>query len=385
MLKARARGRAGFPMWLVIALSILLLAAGIAEEIRLRRLSDRVPLRILVNGTRGKSSVTRMLVAALNGCGIRTSGKTTGSAARFIFPDLSEEPVPRRRGIMMVAEHTLLFKKAVEHGSQAIVCECMAIREENQQVVGSRLVRPSITIITNARPDHIDLMGKTSEETARVLCRCIGPSEDVFTSDHTVEAELAAAAEDGGVRVHFAATVEESGKDVLNKCSFRVHEENLALVLAVCRHLGLDDGKVLESVTRAVPDPGMTDILEVDGHTVVNGFAANDPESAKRLFEGRDIRDVTVVYNNRADREFRLPMFRDLLAEMEVDDIVVTGDNTGKCRRMFEKAIPGCNVRMVGKDGIGMAVLDSCRHDVVCMGNIKGAGERMLEVFGNAV
>jgi len=372
-------------MWLVIALSILLLAAGIAEEIRLRRLSDRVPLRILVNGTRGKSSVTRMLIAALNGCGIRTSGKTTGSAARFIFPDLSEEPVPRKRGMMMVAEHILMFKKAVGHDSQAIVCECMAIREENQQVVGSRLVRPSISIITNARPDHIDLMGKTAEETARVLCKSIGPSEDVFTSDRIVEATLGAGPKDSGVRVHYSAELEENEKNVLNKCSFKVHEENLALVLAVCRHLGLDEGKVLGSVTAAVPDPGMTEPFEVNGHTVINGFAANDPESAKQLFEGLDIRDVTVVYNNRADREFRLPMFRDLLAKMEVGDIVVTGDNTGKCRRLFERSIPGCSVRVVGKEDIDPTVTASCRGTIICMGNIKGAGERMLEVFGNAV
>jgi len=368
-------------MWLVIALSILLLAAGIAEEIRLRRLSDRVLLRILVNGTRGKSTVTRMLIAALNGCGIRTSGKTTGSAARFIFPDLSEEPVPRKRGIMMVAEHIMMFRKAVEHESQAIVCECMAIREENQKVVGSKLVRPSITVITNARPDHIDLMGSTAEETAEVLCKSIGPSEDVFTSDRIVEAAL----KDSGVKVHYAATLSKDETGVLNKFSFNAHEDNLALVLAVCRHLKLDEAQVLSSVTAAVPDSGMADRLEVKGHTVINGFAVNDPESARQLFDGKNMEEVTVVYNNRADREFRLPMFRDLLSSLQVRDIVVTGDNTGKCRRLFAKAMPGCNVRVTGKEELDGTFPDSCRKDIICMGNIKGADERMLEVFGNAV
>ena len=129
----------------------------------------------------------------------------------------------------------------------------------------------------------------------------------------------------------------------------------------------------------------MADTLEVKGHTVINGFAANDPESARQLFDGKDIDDVTVVYNNRADREFRLSMFCDLLAELKVSDIVVTGDNTGKCRRLFSKAMPGCNVRTVGKEEIDRTFPDSCRKDIICMGNIKGAGERMLEVFGNAV
>ncbi len=372
-------------MWLVIALSILLLCAGAAEEIRLRRLSDKVPLRILVNGTRGKSSVTRMLVAALNGCGIRTAGKTTGSAARLILPDLSEEPVPRKHGTMMVREHMLLFRKAVDNDCQAIVCECMAIREESQQVVGSSLVRPNLTVITNARVDHVDLMGDTPEETARVLCRCIGPSEDVFTSDRTVEAQL----KDSGVRVHYVGGTPESGlevgTDVLNRFSFNVHEDNLALVLAVCDHLGLDRDKVLESVTAAVPDQGMKDTFEAGGHTVVNGFAANDPESAALLLDGRDMEEVTVLYNNREDREFRLPMFRDLLASAHVTDIVVTGDNTGKCRRIFSKAMPDCGVRVLGKDGIDARFTDTCRRTIICLGNIKGNGERILEVLGDAV
>ena len=371
-------------MWLVIALSVLLLCAGAAEEIRLKRLSDKVPLRILVNGTRGKSSVTRMLVAALNGCGIRTAGKTTGSAARFILPDLSEEPVPRKHGTMMVCENMMLFGKAVEHDCQAIVCECMAIREESQQVVGSRLVRPTLTVITNARPDHVDLMGSTAEETAKVLCRSIGPSEDVFTSDSTVEAAL----EGSGVNVHYAVTLTagpEDRTDVLNNFSFKVHEDNLAIVLSVCDHLGLDREKVLESVTAAVPDLGMKDTFEANGHTVVNGFAANDPQSAALLLDGRDMDEVTVVYNNREDREFRLPMFRDLLADRHVTDIVVAGDNTGKCRRYFAKAMPDCDVRVLGKEGIGTGFPDSCRRTIICLGNIKGAGERILEVLGDAV
>ena len=70
---------------------------------------------------------------------------------------------------------------------------------------------------------------------------------------------------------------------------------------------------------------------------------------------------------------------------MEVDDIVVTGDNTGKCRRMFAKAMPECNVRVVMEKEMDRAFPDTCRKNIICMGNIKGAGEKMLEVLGNAV
>lgn len=369
-------------MWLVIVLFILILCAGVAENMHLRRLSDKVPLRILVNGTRGKSSVTRLLIAALNGCGIRTCGKTTGSEARFILPDLSEEPVPRKSGIRMVREHAMMFENAVLHDVQAIVCECMAIREESQKIVGSRLVRPSITIITNARVDHVDQMGSTVEETAAVLCKSIGPSSDVYTCDPVVEQCLTG----NQVNVHKIGPLTETQKNVLNGFSFPVHEENLALVLAVCRDLELDEQKVLESVVNAVPDRGMTSVMEIRGHVVVNGFAANDTESSGRLFDGLDMSDVTVVYANRADREFRLPYFRSLLRSLQVRDIVVTGDYVAKCRRYFSR-IPGAEVRIADmKDMEDMdAFIDSCRKHIICLGNIKGAGEKMLEVLADAV
>ncbi|MBR4477425.1 MAG: poly-gamma-glutamate synthase PgsB [Spirochaetales bacterium] len=365
-------------VWLVIVLFMLILCAGVCESTRLKRLSDKVELRILVNGTRGKSSTARMLIAALNGCGIRTFGKTTGSAARFIFPDLTEEPVPRRHGVRLVREHTLLFDKAVRCNARAVVCECMAIREESQTVVGSRLVRPSITIITNARVDHVDQMGDTEESTAQVLCKCIGPSKDVYTADKNI---LSCIAADKTVRVHESGHLREELRPVLQRFSFPVYEENLALVLDVCRDLGLDEAKVIDSVIDAVPDFGMTGQTQARGHNLINGFASNDPKSARKLFDGLEPADVTVIYNNRADREFRLPIFRDLLADLGISDLVVIGDNAAKCRRFFSRSIKDGSVRTVRPKDMTDGFWDSCRKNIVCMGNIKGAGERVLDML----
>ncbi|NLA53820.1 MAG: hypothetical protein GX858_05635 [Clostridiales bacterium] len=51
----------------------------------------KIPLRILVNGTRGKTSVTRLVASALNEAGLMTYAKTTGSDAKWIMPDGSEK------------------------------------------------------------------------------------------------------------------------------------------------------------------------------------------------------------------------------------------------------------------------------------------------------
>ena len=358
-------------MWLVLLLFILILVLGIVENAVIRKRIESIPIRILVNGTRGKSSTARMLLAALNGCGIRTFGKTTGSEARFILPDLSEEEIIRRNCSRMVREHNLMLKNAIEHGCQAIVCECMAIREENQKVIGDKLVRPTITVITNARIDHVDQMGDSEEETAEVLCRSIGDSV-VFTSDGAVLEVLK-----GRSNVHSVDPLAEEYVPYLEKFSFPVYAENLALVLEVCRALGLEDSAVLEAVVKAVPDSGMRGNMEVDGHLVINGFAANDALSARALLEGLSMDEVTVIYNNRSDREFRLKMFASLFKSVGVTDLVVIGENVNKCRRYFSKVLgyeavrEGCQAPDVE---IGMG-----RRNIVCMGNIKGAGQAFLK------
>ena len=63
---------------------VALLAAGILEQRRHETNLDQIAIRVLVNGIRGKSSITRLCAGALRGGGLVTVAKTTGTAARFI-------------------------------------------------------------------------------------------------------------------------------------------------------------------------------------------------------------------------------------------------------------------------------------------------------------
>jgi gamma-polyglutamate synthase len=66
---------------------VFLLGYLVMERARHRRQLARVPTRIVVNGIRGKSSVTRLIAGALRGDPRRVVvAKTTGTAARFIYP-----------------------------------------------------------------------------------------------------------------------------------------------------------------------------------------------------------------------------------------------------------------------------------------------------------
>ena len=64
-----------------------MLIAGVMEKWYHRRNLKVIPIRIMVNGTRGKTSVTRLIAAILREAGIRTWAKTTGTQAAWILPD----------------------------------------------------------------------------------------------------------------------------------------------------------------------------------------------------------------------------------------------------------------------------------------------------------
>jgi len=71
---------------LAVLIFLLLFVLGFwgHEAWRHRRALRALPIRIHVNGSRGKSSVTRLVAAALREGGIPTAAKTTGSKARMI-------------------------------------------------------------------------------------------------------------------------------------------------------------------------------------------------------------------------------------------------------------------------------------------------------------
>src|SRR6185503_7203186 len=104
-----------------------------------RRLG-RIPIRIHVNGSRGKSSVTRLIGAVMRATGKVMVTKTIGTAARFILPDGHEVPI-FRPGRANIIEQLKVVKKAHELGAEVLVAECMAVTPEYIQILQDRTIR----------------------------------------------------------------------------------------------------------------------------------------------------------------------------------------------------------------------------------------------------
>ena len=58
---------------------------GIREQLAQKRNVKKIPIRVNINGIRGKSTVTRLITSILTEAGYKTVGKTTGTAARMIY------------------------------------------------------------------------------------------------------------------------------------------------------------------------------------------------------------------------------------------------------------------------------------------------------------
>jgi poly-gamma-glutamate synthase PgsB/CapB len=238
-----------------------------------------------VTGTRGKSTVTRFIAAALRESGFTVLGKATGSRPVIILPDGREEEIARK-GLPSILEGKKVLKQGVSLGVGAIVTELMSIRPEAGQVESRRILRPGILVITNVRVDHREEMGWTKPEVAQSLASAIPEAATVFLPDEELYPEFertAAKLKSRIVLVKKRETGERGESQALPSMLF--FEENLRLALAVSRHLGISDEIARRGLAKAQPDFGSLKIWSAELGTppvswlLVSAFAANDPES----------------------------------------------------------------------------------------------------------
>ena len=365
------------------------MAVIVEYQAHCRRLKA-VPIRILVNGTRGKSTVTRLIAAGLAAGGLRVYAKTTGSAARIILPDLSEIEIrkhgsaKRRPSIM---EHKWFVRAAYKAGAQAIVAECMAIRPETIGVLETRLAHSTIGVITNVRLDHLDTMGTELESVTEALGESIPERGKAFVGSEGMDEEIKAVfsrmAAQRGAQLAFVP-IDEETQALRSAFAYPIHAQNLALALAICSACGVSREIALRGMQDAKPDPGVRSTIltswRIHKVRVINAFAANDPQSTLEMWNEErglryssdlcypsDMRNLNeldsnygpqenetheilseikefnsveqtfrvLVFNHREDRAWRALQMGEIAAGIDADAILVYGLN----RRLAEKVV----------------------------------------------
>ncbi len=329
-------------MTVLIIATALLITNLVFEYIRHQRNVNRIPIRIHVNGTRGKSSVTRLIAAGLRAGGIKTMAKTTGTIPRVILPDGRECSIIRLFAANII-EQKYVFRFAASVRPQAMVIECMAVNPAYQWVTENKFVRSTVGVMTNVRTDHEDLMGSTIQSVALSLANTIPHNSICFTSEEKMLPVLKYIAEHNRTdlrRVKYDDVTDEH----LSKFHYIEHKENLALALSVCEHLGVDREIALKGMQDSQPDPGALRkyISDVDNKTInfYNVFAANDPQSSlfiwKKINMSLSNQQRMIILNTRADRLLRSHQLIDLFCDQHYDYFILTGE---RCEHLKHYAL----------------------------------------------
>src|SRR5262249_34319540 len=119
-------------LFLTALLLLVLATYGIWEFRNHKFHLNHIPARIHVNGTRGKSSVTRLIAAGLRCSGRKVIAKTTGTEPRIILDDGHEIPI-YRIGKPNIIEQLTIVRFAWERKAEILVIECMAVHPSLQK------------------------------------------------------------------------------------------------------------------------------------------------------------------------------------------------------------------------------------------------------------
>ncbi|MBT5077368.1 MAG: poly-gamma-glutamate synthase PgsB [Candidatus Marinimicrobia bacterium] len=321
----------------LIILILTLLVLGGIEYYNHTFVLSQLPIRIHVNGARGKSSVTRLIAAGLREGGLKTMAKTTGSAPRIIN-EFGKDLIIHRLRSASIGEQVKLLRSFANKKPDAVVIECMAVQPQYQWVAEQKMIQSTVSVITNVRPDHLDEMGSTMEDIALSLSNTIPFNGTLVTAEKDVlePLERVAKSRNSNVDVVDANTISE---DYMDKFPFLEHAENVALALQVCKDVGVSEDLALSGMLKTNPDPGALVIWNLDFkgtlHHFVNAFAANDPKSTLQIWnmlEHRMVDNSTCIFlNTRSDRRYRTNQLMNLVCnEIQPDLFIIRGDDLPK-------------------------------------------------------
>jgi len=361
---------------------------------------NSIPIRIHVNGTRGKSSVTRLIAGALREHGIKTYAKTTGTLPRMIMKDGREYPIyrPSRANII---EQLRIVSLAAHNKADVLVVECMALQPILQSLTALKFIRATHGVITNARADHLDVMGPREEDVALSLLGTTPVGGKLFTAELDYLDAFLFACQDRKSELHVVeqGEIDKISDEELTGFNYVEHKENVALSLKVCRSLGVPREVALQGMWRARPDPGAMREFEIEvfGRNIifVNGFAANDPESSERIWQmalGKYqlVKNKIMILNSRADRPDRSKQLGEALGTWpQADRYILMGTGV---YLLFRRAVAGgidaskfvyaegMNIERIFEEIMGASGKSAM---VTGIGNIGGQGIELVNYFQN--
>ena len=276
----------------------------------------------------------------------------------------------------------------------------MALEPQYQAITETKMIHATIGVITNVRLDHVDVMGYTLPEIASVLGRTIPKHQHFFTAEDKITDIMQKLADQKKSVMHLSNPASVTD-DEMKKFSYIEHKENVALVLEVCAHLGVNRETSFRGMYKAIPDEGALNRYRVKMFekkiTFFNAFAANDPQSSLMIWDKLKVEshlDGTkiILLNTRHDRMDRAKQLAEMVGKEinnEADYLALIGQSTDVVESMaigygFEKS-KIINIGWTDPPTVFENILSLTKNNstVVSIGNIGGMGGKVVDYFEN--
>jgi poly-gamma-glutamate synthase PgsB/CapB len=303
---------------------ILVLIYLLIESLALHHSLKKIPLRILVNGTRGKTTTVQIIYNIIRRSNIHVFAKTTGEHPIEYYPD-GQQKVLKRISPASITENVRLIRKWAKFKPEAVILECMALKPENQFIMSNLMIKPTHILVTNILQDHLEVMGENIYDISQSISECFYNKAKILIPDNTKSLFS------NGIDID-SYPVESFDHSYIN-IPFPIINESWELISKLCDIIDLDK-KVVEEEFRAQWEKN-NDSIKITNEELQfdfwNLFSVNDVNSARLFIEYLvenfiEKNNIEVIFNTRSDRPLRTKSFVPLLSEYFKDHtIFMTG------------------------------------------------------------
>ena len=239
-------------------------------------------------------------------------------------------------------------------------------------MMASKFIRPTHTIIINTLSDHMDAMGEKREDVAWTLSQSVDKDTKLYVTEDFYDS----------LNVRSFNKVEVRHYDF--ESSVSVADEDVSLAVSLLKDFSLTEEEVLEATKHITPDIGLYDRFDFPcGSVLYPTFSINDEENMEKkvvdVYKERNEK-LSLIFNNRKDREFRIYYLRNLITKNrdKIGRVYIIGDYRSKVARYIGKK---CSIETLVSDPEELKDKMTDNAGVfVGLGNIKGAGERLINL-----
>jgi hypothetical protein len=326
-----------------------------------RRLAD-IDTRIVVSGTRGKSTTTRWLHDAFYRRGYDTFAKITGDEPKVLYNGFVHD-INRDATVRLYENERELSR--FEDVDVAIV-ENHGIRQYTTRLVNAQFVDPHLVFLTNVREDHLDSLGSDRRQIARALARAVPDGTPVLCGEQneTLRTYLKAELDRRAAPVEFVTPPPTARSVPGSECVYGLN-----------RVLDWFDEPLIPTETlHGYLDAFRPSWRHLDRGRVYNAASANDVQSTEHIRQslvgswGPTIEPLLCL---RADRRGRTASFVRYLTSLYERDAINQAHVLGDNQRLFASNVP-FPVRRLGPDDSPETHLTSALstgRPVILMGN----------------